>query len=172
MIIPHVIAIIILVSIVYAWSSLAPWAPTRIKDLKHVNKVVALKKDDVFLEMGCGNARVCSYIAKNNPEAKVIGIELALIFYLFSRFRAALFGPKNLKIVFGDALKYDLSKVDVIYTYALIKTLNHQIKDKLTREMKPGSRLVSYAFSLEEWEGEQESFKPEEKAPAIHLYIK
>lgn len=172
MLFAHIIAIIILVSIVYAWSSLAPWAPTRVKDLKHVNKIANLKENEVFLEMGCGNARVCSYIAKQNPQAKVIGVELALIFFLLSRFRVLLFGPKNLKIVFGDALKYDISKVDVIYTYALIKTLNHQIKDKVEKEMKPGARLISYAFSLKQWNGSKESYKPEEKAPAIHVYTK
>lgn len=166
----HWILVIVLLSLVIAWASLAPWVPTRTKDLERINKIAKLKPRQTFLEMGCGNGRVCSYIAKKNPQAKVIGIELAFLFYLFTKIRVVLFGPKNLQIVFGNALKYDISKVDVLYVFGLIDTVNTQIKEKVLREMKANAKLISYMFAMKEWKGKQKTYKEAPKIPAIHVY--
>ena len=166
----HFILIIILVSIVLAWMSLAPWVPTKNKDLKRINQIADLQPGQKFFEMGCGNGRVCSYIAQQNPEVEVVGIELAFLFYLYARLRAHFWGPKNLKIIFGNALKYDIADVDVIYVFGLTDTVNKQIKQKIVREMKLGAKLVSYCFSMKEWEGISTTHKDHDKEFPIHVY--
>ncbi len=165
-----IIATITLCTVVIAWLSLAPWVPTSAKDLERVHKLANLKKGQKFYEIGCGNGRVCTYIAKKNPNSEVIGIEYALPFYLFSKFRQLLLGPRNLKIKFGNALKKDFSNADIIYVYALKDTLNGSLKKKLTKELKPGAKLISYVFSLTDWPGIVEKHTAAPNQFAIHTY--
>ena len=156
---------------VYAWISLAPWVPTAKKDLERINKIADLKPGQTFLEIGCGNGRVCTYIAKENPENKIIGIELAFPFYLFVKIKTALFGPGNLEVIFGDALKFDISKVDSIYVFGLIETVNGVLKRKIEKEMPPNSKFISYVFSMKEWDGVQATYGGD-KERKIHAYAK
>lgn len=156
----------------YSWFSLAPWVPTDRKDLGKINTIAKLKSRQTFLEIGCGNARVCSYIARKNPNAKVIGIELSPVFYLMSKIRVALCGPRNLNIIFGNALKHDISHIDILYTYALPKSLNTKVKEQLIPKMKKNARLISYAFTMEEWKGKQQHFKASNGRTPITVYQK
>jgi len=168
--IPLSIICIILLSLVIASFSLAPWVPTKKKDLKLINKVANLKEGQTFLEMGCGNGRVSCFIARKNPKAKVVGIELAYVLYLLTAIRVLIAGPKNTKIKFGNALKYDISKVDVIYVFGLIETVNKQVKEKVLKEMKPGAKLISYCFSMKEWPGQTTIHRANGKANKIMEY--
>lgn len=159
-------------SLFYAWLSLAPWVPSNLSDRKRIHDISNLKSGQIFFEMGCGNGRVCSYIARKNPSATVIGIELAFLFYLFTKIRTFIFGPRNLKIVFGNALKYNISNVDVLYVYGLTDSVNKQIKQKIEAEMKPGAKFISYVFAIKEWYGKQAVYKSNSKEFAIHVYEK
>lgn len=159
-------------SLFYAWLSLAPWVPSNLSDRKRIHTISNLKTGQTFLEMGCGNGRVCSYIARKNPSATVIGIELAFPFYLFTKIRTSIFGPKNLKIVFGDALKYDISTVDVLYVYGLTDSVNNEIKKKIETEMKLGAKFISYVFQIKNWKGKQTVSKAKPKDFAIYIYEK
>ena len=167
---PHLVIIVILVSIVFAWFSLAPWVPTLSKDLKRINKIAKLKPGQTFLELGCGDGRVCSYIARQNPKAKVIGIELAFPFYVFTKLRVALCGPKNVQIVFGDALKYDISDIDVLYVFGLMETVNKKIKQKIDKQMKPKAKLISYVFAMQKWSGKETKYKEGKNISGIYVY--
>jgi len=70
--------------------------------------------------LGCGSGRVLRYIAKANPKARIVGIEISFPIFLWAKARQLFFKTKNLEIKFGNALNYDISKADVIYTYALV----------------------------------------------------
>ena len=168
----NIIIVLVLLSLVVAWMSLAPWVPTRAKDLVRIQKIIALQPGQIFLEMGCGNGRVCKYIAEHNPRAKVLGIELALIFYLLTKIRIWITGPENLEIKFGNALKYDISNVDVIYVFGLIETINAPIKKKVLAEMKPGAKLVSYNFAMKKWPGKTTQYKETPTTTSIYVYEK
>lgn len=166
-----IFTIVVLLSTTVAWVSLAPWVPTKYRDLKKINEIINLKPKQKFLEIGCGDAKVCSYIARKNPNSEIIGIEMAPIFYLYSKIRSCIFGPKNLKIIFGDALKQDISNIDIFYTFLLKDTLNNQVRNKLNKEMKKGSKIVSYICSMKNWKGKYEQYKTEgEKPRLIHVY--
>jgi precorrin-6B methylase 2 len=166
----NLIIFLILLSVVYSWSSLAPWVPTPKKELERINRTAGLKPGQVFVELGCGNGRVCSYIAKKNPKAKVVGIELALPMYMLTKLWVAIFGPKNLSIVFGNALKYDISDVDVLYVYGLVNSLNNQIKKKISKEMPSKAKLISYVFSIKEWSGVATKFNSAQNNAYIYVY--
>lgn len=163
----QIILIGIVILTIYGWTSLAPWLPTKRKDLPTINELATLKEGQTFVEMGCGNGRVCAYIAKHNPNVHVVGIELGLGLYMISRLRALRY--PNLKIQYGDALNHDCSKVDVVYVFGLTKTMNGVVKEKMLCELKPGASCISYLFVIDDWPG---TIKKVEGGRPIYRYTK
>ncbi|MFZ6015074.1 MAG: hypothetical protein ACOYUZ_01830 [Patescibacteria group bacterium] len=157
-------------SLALAGKSIAPFFPMRIKDLKRIHEESDLKAGDSFYEIGCGDGRVCRYMAINNPEAQITGIEYAWPLYLFCRASNIIKPVKNLQIKFGNALKNDFTDAKVIYLYGMTKTLNQKIIPKLSREVGTGTKLISYVFSVDKWEGEQKTNKPEPTDLPIYIY--
>ena len=135
-----------------AKKTVAPWFPTRKKDFPRINRLAGLKPGQVFYDLGCGDARVCAYMAKHNPESKVVGVEVVRFLYLLARARKSFSKLDNLEIKLADVFSEDLSSADVIYTFAIIESINGKLKEKLKSEMKKGGKLISYAFSIEDWQ--------------------
>jgi len=149
----YIILLFIAGSVVITGLSIAPYMPARKDALSRINKLAALQPGQTFYDLGCGDGRVCYYIAKNNPKAHVIGIELFFPMYLWSKIQNYFLKYQNIKIKFGNALKTDLSDADVIYVYGVKNTINTQLKKKFQKELKKGAKALSYIFSIKEWDG-------------------
>lgn len=149
------ITLLLLFSIFFLFPafSIAPWVPCQKKDLKRINRLADLKPGQVFCDLGCGDGRVLRYIAKKNPEAKVIGIEISFPIFLWAKFRQFFSKTNNVEIMLGNALLYDVLEVDVIYTYALVRSINNELKLKFEKELKKEAKILSYAFAIEQWQG-------------------
>jgi SAM-dependent methyltransferase len=159
--------------ILYAIIFLAPWVPTPKKELERINRLAELSPGETFCELGCGTALVSAFIARNNPQAKAVGIELAPPLFLLARLAVLLRRLPNLRIEFGDIFRRDYSAMDVVYVYGLPRTVNGKLKEKLERELKPGARFISYAFTVEGWKGKSSrKDKPSEKEVGIHIYVR
>ena len=165
-----IIASIFLLSFAFSMFSIAPWVPCKKKDLQRINHLAALKPGQVFCELGCGDGRVCRYIAENNPESKIVGIELSILIFLWAKLIELFLGSNNMKIKYGNALKYDISNIDVVYTFALIQTINGKLKNKFNKELKKGAKVLSYAFAIDEWKGKTSVDKPDNKTSPIFIY--
>ncbi|MBU3964633.1 hypothetical protein KJ562_02870 [Patescibacteria group bacterium] len=165
-----IIALIFLLSLTVSSFSIAPWVPCKKKDLERINRLAGLKSGELFCELGCGDGRVCRYIAKKNPESRIVGIELSLPIFLWAKLIELFFKSDNMKIKFGNALKYNLSEMDVIYTYALVQSINGKLKNKFEKEMKNGAKVLSYAFIINEWKGKTYFDRPDSKSLPIYIY--
>ncbi|NQV90660.1 hypothetical protein HQ487_04650, partial [Candidatus Uhrbacteria bacterium] len=75
------ILFILVGSAAYAGLQGAPWVPTWNRDVKRISKLLALKSGESFAELGCGNARVCRHLKKEQPGADVMGVELSILQY-------------------------------------------------------------------------------------------
>ena len=154
------ILFVFLLSLAYASASGAPWVPTWKKDLERILKLVDVKDGETFVELGCGNGRVCRYVAARS-NAKVIGVELSLLQFCIAWLQAKASGLKNIEIRFGNAFHYDLKDVDVLYMFLMPETYE-KIRPKLESELsggagsgsagKPGSRVVTYVWPIAGWE--------------------
>ena len=169
--------ILISISIVFIVSSflmgqthMAPYVPTRKIDLGRINKIAALGPGDVFYDIGCGDGRVCRYIGMQNPNVRVVGIEIAHILYLWNKLMGLVQPLPNVEIIRGNALKEDLSDASVVYLYGLTNTFNGAYKTKLVKELKSGARIISYVFSLDEWSGEKWKDCPLQGDMPINIY--
>ena len=151
----YIIFLILLVVTVLAWMSLAPWVPTRKKDLELISQVARLGPGDSFLEIGAGTARVSAYIAKKNPMVTVEAVELAFPFFCYIWIYQKCFGPKNLRVRFGNALYMDLSQYTVIYVFGMIDTLEKKLRPVYEKKTLGNTRLLSYFFAIAAWKDKE-----------------
>ncbi|MBU2566928.1 hypothetical protein KKG46_05230 [Patescibacteria group bacterium] len=166
------IVAIIFLPLALAGLSLAPWLPMRKKDLERINKIADLKENQNFYELGSGDGRVCFYMAKNNPNSQIIGVEIAWPLYLYSIVKLKLLKTQNLKLIHGNVFKIPLNDADTIYFYGLTKTFNEKLLPKFKTELKDGSKIISYVFSADNWNVKKGTDRPSTKDLPINYYIK
>jgi cyclopropane fatty-acyl-phospholipid synthase-like methyltransferase len=150
--------------------SLAPWIPTRKKDLERIGRMASLKDGEVFYDLGSGDGRLVLYMAGKHPGSSAIGLELFWPAALFSWIKHKLDGPKNAKIRLANALKADLRNGDAIFLFAMPESLTKKLMAKLKAELKPGSRIIPSSFHFPDWTPAAID-KPTKKDLAIYLYI-
>ena len=159
-----------ILSTALAGISFAPWVPAWKKDLKRILALADLKPEQKFYELGSGTGRVCFYINKMT-DAEAIGLEIALPFYLVSKFKQLFLKSHHIKFKFKNFFKQNLSDADVVYFFGMPKPLKDKLRIKLEKELKPGARVISYVFPIEAWQPKVID-KPKENDIAIYLYIR
>ncbi len=171
-IIIQIFIFIILCSLVVSCLSIAPFAPTRKKDLERINKVMAPSKWQKILEIGFWDGRVSRYLAKNNKECEFIWLELSPLFFLVWKVISLYSPQKNLKLRLKNAFKEDLSSYDYIYIFWMPDVLKKRLKDKFLEEMKSWAKIISYCFEIEDWPWEIIKNKPTPDKLSIFTMIR
>ena len=143
-----IIFYIILFTSIISFISLAPWVPTFKKDLWRINKILDLKKGESFIEIWSWTSWVSLFLAKNNLDSKITGIEYSPFFYLISKIRIYLSWLKNIKIIYWNALKIDLCKYDAIYIFWLPDSITNKIFPIISKNNNKNFRFVSYCFQM------------------------
>jgi cyclopropane fatty-acyl-phospholipid synthase-like methyltransferase len=126
----------------------APFVPTPMDAVRKMLKLANIKKGDVVYDIGCGDGRMV-YVAANEYGAKATGLELSPLVYAFARIRKLLWRSKA-KILFRNFKTQNFRDADVIVCYLMPETLE-KLRPKLEAELKPGARIVSYAFQMASW---------------------
>ena len=162
------ILIVLLASAAYAATQGAPWVPTWKKDLERIARLADLKAGERFVELGAGNARVCRYISRVVPGARVEGVELSVLQWAIGWLQNRLSGSRA-RMRLGNAFGYNLSDADVVYMFLMPQTYA-KIRPKLEAQLIPGSRVVTYAWPIEGWEPEM--VDEVEGSQKIYLYVR
>jgi len=128
-----------------------PSRPTKPDRIRKALKLVNLEPDETLYDLGAGDGRVLLIGAKEF-EAKAVGVEIGPIqcALIWLRIVAGGLGDR-IRIQWGNFLKTDLSKADVVYLYATSKEVT-RLAPYLEKQMKAGSRLVSISADFPEWE--------------------
>ncbi len=134
--------------LVFSFFSLAPWVPTSKKDLNRIYKIVWLEDGEKFLEIWCGTSVVSLYMAKNKPNSFIVGIELSPVLYIISKIKIFFSWYKNIKIIYGNALKINLAEYNVLYVFGLPDTISNKLFPKILNIDKNNFRLISYCFKM------------------------
>ncbi|MBP9718592.1 class I SAM-dependent methyltransferase [Candidatus Gracilibacteria bacterium] len=141
--------ILIFVPTMIAFISGAPWVPTPIARCKKMVELAKLKEGDKVYDLGCGDGRLV-HLAAEDHKADAVGIELSPLVYAMARVRNFFLNSKS-KIVMRDFRRMDYGDAKVVFFYLLPATLKTLIPD-FKKKLKPGTKLISYAFSIEGWE--------------------
>ncbi len=104
-------------------------------------------EDDVVYDLGCGDGRIPIAAAKIFG-ARGVGIDIDPRRIEESRVNAKAAGVEHLvEFRLGDALEADVSPATVVTLY-MLGSGNAALRPVLTRQLRPGARIVSHAFSM------------------------
>jgi len=120
----------------------APFVPVPSKAVPGIVDALGLVDGSVVYDMGCGDGRVLLSALRANPNIRAVGIEKALLPYLIAKILAR--GTK-IELLRKDFFSHDLSDATQVVTY-LFPPVMKRIEEKLDRELKPGTRIVTIDF--------------------------
>ncbi len=130
--------------------SLAPYVPTPQEVVERMLDLAGVSKNDVVYDLGCGDGRIVITAAKKYG-ARGVGVDLDPERIAESRANADRAGvAKLVEFRLQDAMTVDVSPATVVTLY-LLTASNLKLKPILTRQLKPGARIVSHAFSMGDW---------------------
>jgi len=117
-------------------------------------KMANVRKGDILYDLGSGDGRIPITAAKRFG-VRAIGIDIDPERIAEAKANAQKAGVTNLVTFRNDDLfASDFSEARVVTLYRL-DSLNEKLRPKLLRELKPGTRIVSHAFRMGDWEPEQ-----------------
>lgn len=150
MLISFVAIVILLIILTFVWPPDSPWSPwwrTNKKVARAACRLAKVSKNDIVYELGSGDGEFVIAAAYEFKAKKVFGIEIDYSRYFIANSKKKMFGIKNAKFIRGDFKKINLSDATVVYFY-LVPAVIKRIMPKLRKELKPGTRIVSYKYEL------------------------
>lgn len=165
-----IVMVFIITGITYIWGgiTLAPWVPMRKKDRQRMFDLAKLQPGKTFYELGSGTGTLVLAAAKQY-KANGRGVEIVFPLWLISRIRQSFYHSHNVKFVWGDLFKQDISGADVLYVFGMPVKLKERFVNKVTKQGKSGVLLISYVFKIDGLEPVHVS-KPTENDLPIYVY--
>jgi tRNA G37 N-methylase Trm5 len=131
--------------------SLAPYVPTPQEVVERMLALAEVTSKDVVYDLGCGDGRIVVTAAKKYG-ARGVGVDIDPERISECVANAKIAGVEKLVTCkLQDALQVDVSPATVVTLY-LLSSSNLKLRPILTKQLKPGSRIVSHAFSMGDWE--------------------
>jgi precorrin-6B methylase 2 len=130
-----------------------PYVPTPQDVVDRMLDMAKLTKDDFHMDLGSGDGRIAVTAAKRG--ARSIGVDLNPTRIAEANENAQKAGVTDrVTFVLGNLFEQDISKANVLTMY-LLQGVNLQLRPKILSDLRPGSRVVSHAFSMNDWEPDQ-----------------
>jgi SAM-dependent methyltransferase len=131
-----------------------PYVPTPEPVVDKMIELAKVTKDDVAYDFGCGDGRLVIAAVKAGAKHG-LGVDIDPQRIKEANENAKAAGVTD-KVDFQvkDLFTMDFKDATVLTMY-LLPSVNMRLRPKILDEMKPGSRVVSHAFDMEDWEPEQ-----------------
>jgi precorrin-6B methylase 2 len=128
------------------------WVPTPQTLVDKMLDLAELKPGELLMDLGSGDGRTVITAAKRGATA--IGIEYNPDMVELSKRNAEAAGvTSRATFMKADLFEADLSKAQVI-TMFLLPSINMKLRPKIL-DLKPGTRIVSNTFTMEDWDADQ-----------------
>jgi precorrin-6B methylase 2 len=126
-----------------------PFVPTPRKIVRRMVDVADILPNEKICDLGSGSGRIIFYVAKMHHENLIVGIEKSLTLRMVSNFFRwfHFLAKKRIQIVNRDFFNLDLYDYDVIFCFSTPEAL--RLLAPKFQALKPGSRIISYMFPLE-----------------------
>jgi SAM-dependent methyltransferase len=142
-----------------------PYVPTSQDLVVQMLKLAGVTGNDTVYDLGCGDGRIVITAAKEFG-ARAVGVDINPERIREANENARRAGVTGrVKFVEGDLFTADIRPATVVTLYLLPK-INIRLRPRLLRELKPGTRVVSHSFDMDEW-------KPDKQVDVIgsRLYL-
>jgi len=125
------------------------WVPTPQVLVEKMLELARITPQDFLIDLGSGDGRTVITAAKRGISA--MGIEYNHDMVLLSRYNAKQEGVEDkAQFTEADLFEFDFSKATVI-TMFLLPDINIRLRP-IILNLKPGTRVVSNTFTMEEWD--------------------
>jgi SAM-dependent methyltransferase len=131
------------------------WVPTNDGLVTRMLDMAKVSKNDLVYDLGAGDGKIAIAAAKQFG-ATAIGVEynpdMAKLAQCFVRAEGL---TQKVKILQGDIFETNFSDATVVTLY-LLPELNLRLRPTIL-DMKPGTRVVSHSFLMEDWQPDESS---------------
>ncbi|MEN6310268.1 MAG: methyltransferase domain-containing protein [Acidobacteriota bacterium] len=135
---------------VQEWHFDVPYVPTRPEVVAGMLETAGVGKNDVLYDLGCGDGRIVITAAKLYGT-RGVGVDINPERIKESRANAAQAGVSDLvKFLEQDLFQTDFHEATVLTLY-LLSSVNLRLRPLIFDQLRPGSRVVSHDFSMEDW---------------------
>jgi hypothetical protein len=133
------------------------WVPTPDEVVDRMLTMAQVTPQDFVMDLGAGDGKIAIAAAKKFG-ARAVGIEYNPDMVKHANANATAAGvagngPGKALIRQGDIFQTDFSQATVITLY-LLPALNMKLRPQLLA-MRPGTRVVSHSFTMEDWEADE-----------------
>jgi precorrin-6B methylase 2 len=130
------------------------WVPTPDEVVDRMLRMAQVTPNDLVYDLGAGNGKIA--IAAAKLGARAVGIEYNPDMAKHAQGNVVAAGvTAKARVVQGDIFATDFSQATVVTMY-LLPNLNMKLRPTLLA-MKPGTRVVSHSFTMEDWEADETS---------------
>ena len=129
-----------------------PYVPTPQELVDRMLKLGGVTADDIHYDLGSGDGRIVVTAARDLKVKKGVGVDLDPVRIAEANENAKKAGVTD-RVTFhrGDLFQMDFKEATVLTMY-LLPEVNLKLRPKILDEMKPGSRVVSHAFTMGDWQ--------------------
>jgi SAM-dependent methyltransferase len=142
------------------------WVPTNDPLVTRMLDMAKVGKNDLVYDLGAGDGKIAIAAAKQFG-ARAVGVEynpdMARLAQCLVRAEGV---DDRVKVVQGDIFETDFSSATVVTLY-LLPELNLRLRPTILK-MKPGTRVVSHSFLMDDWRPDESSVSSD---GAAYLWI-
>lgn len=129
------------------------WVPTPQALVERMLQMAGTKPTDYVVDLGSGDGRTVITAAKKFGT-RALGVEFNSDMVELAKRNAEKEGVSDkAQFIQGDIFQTDFSKANVLTLY-LLPSLNVKLRPTILN-MRPGTRVVSHAFTMDDWEADQ-----------------
>jgi precorrin-6B methylase 2 len=145
------------------------WVPTPQELVEKMLDLAQVTKQDFLMDLGSGDGRTVITAAKRGLRAQ--GVEYNPDMVSLAQKNAAAAGVSDrAQFVQADLFATDFSKAQVV-TMFLLPSINMKLRPTILN-MRPGTRIVSNTFTMEDWQPDQsETIQECSSWCTAHLWI-
>jgi len=133
---------------------LAPYVPTPQEVVERMLTLAGVSKSDVVFDLGCGDGRI-PITAARKYGARGVGVDIDPRRIAEANANAKAAGVEHLvTFKLQDVMTADVSGASVVTLY-LLSASNLKLRPILTRQLKPGARIVAHSFGMGDWTPEK-----------------
>jgi SAM-dependent methyltransferase len=131
-----------------------PYVPTPQKTVEKMLALAEVSGEDLLYDLGCGDGRIV-ITAATRYGTRGIGVDIDPSLVRMSQENAGRANVSHLvQFIQADLFRIDFREASVVTLY-LLQHINIQLRPKLLNDLRPGSRIVSHAFDMGEWQSDQ-----------------
>jgi len=145
-----------------------PFVPLGKKELNSINKFIKLTPTDRVVDLGSGDGRVLRLFERQGVD-DLTGYEINLWPHIQAKIYN-FFTKSKSKVYLRNFFNVDLAQFNIVFCYLLEGCLTRLTK-KFDSELKPGTKIVSYAFEIKNWHTPTEIIYTSEKKDRDRIFI-